>query len=112
VTAVLNSPDFSDSGDDRRRYPEAYERYCDGRKLTARQRQVYRLIVRHAEATGSVPTYRQILVALGFRSINCVKQWIDILERRGLVRRGEGNELLLPRRRFTSSPILEGCCDK
>lgn len=64
--------------------------------LTARQREVLRLIYDHFEVTGLPPTYAWLTQALGVRSPYAVQQHIAALVRRGLVigyagrRRGGG----------------------
>lgn len=53
--------------------------------LTARQREVLRLIVRHFEDHGAPPSYRELMAALGIRSPNGLWGHISLLTRRGLL---------------------------
>ena len=53
--------------------------------LTARQRDVLRVIVRHFEDNGVPPSYRELMAALCIRSPNGLWCHIDTLTRRGLL---------------------------
>ena len=64
----------------------------DGEDLTDRQRQVYALICRHLMERQTVPTLREIGLALGIKSPNGVVSLIKPLVRRGYVRVESGAE--------------------
>lgn len=53
--------------------------------LTARQRQVLKLVREHIEESGMPPTRAEIATALGFRSANAAEEHLRALARKGVI---------------------------
>lgn len=58
-------------------------------KLTSRQEKIFSFITGYLEERGYPPTFREIGEGLGIASTNAVKKFIDILEKKGYIRRTE-----------------------
>ncbi len=56
-------------------------------RLSKKQGDVYNEIRRHITDSGISPTLEELRQALGLKSLNSVKQFVDALEKRGLIRR-------------------------
>ncbi len=54
-------------------------------KLTARQQQIFDLVRRSIERTGSPPTRAEIATELGFRSANAAEEHLQALARKGVI---------------------------
>lgn len=54
-------------------------------KLTARQQQIFDLVRRSIERTGSPPTRAEIAAQLGFRSANAAEEHLQALARKGVI---------------------------
>ncbi|ALV06778.1 repressor LexA [Roseateles depolymerans] len=54
-------------------------------KLTARQQQIFDLVRRSIERTGSPPTRAEIAQQLGFRSANAAEEHLQALARKGVI---------------------------
>lgn len=77
--------------------------------LTPRQRDVMQVIQRHLDATGSAPTYDQIVAALGLKSKSNIHRVIQRLEERGYVRNslpGHSRSITILRRVSAPLPSL------
>lgn len=55
--------------------------------LTSRQAQVYAVIASYIRTRGFAPTVREIGAAVGIRSTNCVSGHLDLIVRKGYLRR-------------------------
>lgn len=68
-------------------------------KLTARQQQVFDLVRRAIERTGSPPTRAELAAELGFRSANAAEEHLQALARKGVIELvgGTSRGIRLPR---------------
>lgn len=55
------------------------------RKASERQREVFEYLVDQIDETGTMPTYRDIQKALGYRSKNSVDQIMLALKKKGFI---------------------------
>ena len=57
------------------------------KELTARQKEILDLIIRHIADTGSSPTYRELGRDAGISSLNGVSEALGVLHKKGWIRR-------------------------
>jgi repressor LexA len=79
--------------------------------LTARQSEILSFIRSHAEDRGSIPSVREIMERFGFRSPATVASHLDLMEKKGVIRReaGRSRNIILndfkPRIPFREVPV-------
>ena len=62
----------------------------ESQRLTRRQREVLRAIVKHWQHHGYSPTYREMMDLLGINNINAVRQHVEILQCKGYIHYEDG----------------------
>lgn len=82
-------------------------------KLTRKQERVFSFLMEHLKRRGYPPTVREIAESLGLAGPNSAKKFLDILERKGYIRRAPGSsraigiaEHVLPSARMRMVPVV------
>jgi repressor LexA len=82
-------------------------------KLTRKQERVFSFLMEHLKQRGYPPTVREIAESLGLAGPNSAKKFLDILERKGYIRRAPGSsraieiaEYALPSARTRMVPVV------
>ena len=77
------------------------------KKLTEKQLNIYKFIVRHTREAGFPPSYAEISGHFAFKSLNAVRSHLNLIEKKGYIRLGCGKARgiqLLHESKSTSKP--------